>query len=170
MILAYSYIRMSTPRQAEGDSLRRQISKSERFCGKHGLAGGIERSNEQSGVMVVMRDLKAASIAIRLACGFIPDAAICSDRGTGTVVEGLLIDKVAQFDENMAMKPIVLSASEIDAITKCARGFAATQKSNPDSKLVRQGKAAYVQACLNAAGYKNLMVYGMAESGGSQDL
>lgn len=37
MTVAYSYIRFSTPQQVKGDSLRRQLSKSEKFAAKHGL-------------------------------------------------------------------------------------------------------------------------------------
>lgn len=33
---AYSYIRMSTPEQLRGDSLRRQLSASEDWCLQHG--------------------------------------------------------------------------------------------------------------------------------------
>ena len=34
---AYSYIRFSTPEQAKGDSLRRQLELSKRYAEKHGL-------------------------------------------------------------------------------------------------------------------------------------
>jgi DNA invertase Pin-like site-specific DNA recombinase len=34
---AYSYIRMSSPEQARGDSLRRQVERSEQFAAQHGL-------------------------------------------------------------------------------------------------------------------------------------
>jgi len=34
---AYSYIRFSTPEQAKGDSLRRQLEQSEKYCKEHGL-------------------------------------------------------------------------------------------------------------------------------------
>lgn len=37
MTVAYSYIRFSTPAQQEGDSLRRQLRKSERYAEKSGL-------------------------------------------------------------------------------------------------------------------------------------
>ncbi|MGK2908309.1 MAG: recombinase family protein [Sphingobium sp.] len=37
MTTAYSYIRMSTPAQIKGDSLRRQLAKAERFTTFHGL-------------------------------------------------------------------------------------------------------------------------------------
>lgn len=35
--LAYSYIRFSTPRQSLGDSLRRQVEQTEKYCEEHGL-------------------------------------------------------------------------------------------------------------------------------------
>lgn len=38
MIKAYSYIRFSTPEQAQGDSLRRQTAKAEAWAQQHGLA------------------------------------------------------------------------------------------------------------------------------------
>jgi DNA invertase Pin-like site-specific DNA recombinase len=37
MTTAYSYIRFSTPAQLKGDSLRRQLRKSERYAAEHGL-------------------------------------------------------------------------------------------------------------------------------------
>lgn len=37
MSKAYSYIRFSTPAQSTGDSLRRQMTRGERFAAKHGL-------------------------------------------------------------------------------------------------------------------------------------
>ena len=37
MTTAYSYIRFSTPAQLKGDSLRRQLARSERFATEHGL-------------------------------------------------------------------------------------------------------------------------------------
>lgn len=36
-IKAYSYIRFSTPEQSKGDSLRRQVEKSQEYADKHGL-------------------------------------------------------------------------------------------------------------------------------------
>ncbi|EIZ79243.1 Resolvase domain protein [Novosphingobium sp. Rr 2-17] len=38
MTKAYSYVRFSTPAQLKGDSLRRQLGKSEKFAAKHGLS------------------------------------------------------------------------------------------------------------------------------------
>src|SRR5262245_10294917 len=37
MRIAYSYIRFSTPEQARGDSSRRQLDASSRYCEQHGL-------------------------------------------------------------------------------------------------------------------------------------
>jgi DNA invertase Pin-like site-specific DNA recombinase len=37
MSTAYSYVRFSSPRQARGDSLRRQVERSEEYAKKHGL-------------------------------------------------------------------------------------------------------------------------------------
>lgn len=37
MPIAYSYIRFSHPTQIKGDSLRRQLSRSEQFAQQHGL-------------------------------------------------------------------------------------------------------------------------------------
>lgn len=34
---AYSYVRMSTPEQLQGDSLRRQLAKTQRYADRHGL-------------------------------------------------------------------------------------------------------------------------------------
>jgi DNA invertase Pin-like site-specific DNA recombinase len=34
---AYSYVRFSSPAQALGDSLRRQVEKGRAYCAKHGL-------------------------------------------------------------------------------------------------------------------------------------
>lgn len=36
-IRAYSYIRFSTPEQAKGDSLRRQLTRTAEYCAEHGL-------------------------------------------------------------------------------------------------------------------------------------
>lgn len=38
MPVAYSYIRFSTPEQIKGDSLRRQLERSEKYAAEHGLA------------------------------------------------------------------------------------------------------------------------------------
>ena len=38
MVIAYSYIRFSSPKQAEGDSLRRQIEATETLCRERGWA------------------------------------------------------------------------------------------------------------------------------------
>jgi len=35
--IAYSYIRFSTPEQLKGDSLRRQLEKSQNYADEHGL-------------------------------------------------------------------------------------------------------------------------------------
>ncbi|RYE75831.1 MAG: hypothetical protein EOP19_25395, partial [Hyphomicrobiales bacterium] len=37
MVKAYSYIRFSTPEQAKGDSLRRQLEGARKYCAEHGL-------------------------------------------------------------------------------------------------------------------------------------
>jgi len=38
MKTAYSYVRFSTPQQALGDSLRRQVAAAEQFCKENGYA------------------------------------------------------------------------------------------------------------------------------------
>lgn len=43
---AYSYIRFSTPEQARGDSLRRQIAHAEQWCARHGLKLDISLRDE----------------------------------------------------------------------------------------------------------------------------
>lgn len=45
---AYSYIRFSTPEQAQGDSLRRQIAKAEKWCAERGLT--IDQSLRDEGI------------------------------------------------------------------------------------------------------------------------
>lgn len=48
---AYSYIRFSTPEQSEGDSLRRQTTRTEALCKKYGwqLDGRVFRDLGISG-------------------------------------------------------------------------------------------------------------------------
>ncbi len=47
---AYSYIRFSTPAQAEGDSLRRQTEKAAAFAREHGLELDEELTFEDLGL------------------------------------------------------------------------------------------------------------------------
>ncbi len=48
MTIAYSYIRFSTPEQAKGDSLRRQLENARKFAKEHGLA--LDESLKDEGI------------------------------------------------------------------------------------------------------------------------
>ncbi len=82
--LAYSYIRFSTPQQIKGDSLRRQLAKSEKFAAEHGLS--LDSSLRDMGLSAfkgVHRHKGAlASFLARIQAGEIP-------RGSYLIVENL---------------------------------------------------------------------------------
>lgn len=64
---AYSYIRMSTPEQLKGDSLRRQLAKTDRYAAEHGLdvvdrfddwgVSAYRGKNAEFGALARFRDL-----------------------------------------------------------------------------------------------------------------
>jgi len=84
MTKAYSYIRFSTPAQLKGDSLRRQLAKSEKFAAKHDLK--LDTSLRDMGVSAykgVHRHKGAlASFLSKIEFGEI-------DRGSYLIVENL---------------------------------------------------------------------------------
>lgn len=81
---AYSYVRFSTPEQARGDSLRRQLSKAHEWCEKRGL--GLDDSLRDLGVSA-FKGTHSAIGALRSFLDRVESGEV--ERGSYLIVESL---------------------------------------------------------------------------------
>ncbi|WP_180350174.1 recombinase family protein [Ochrobactrum sp. CGA5] len=84
VVKAYSYIRFSTPEQAKGDSLRRQITAAEAWCAAHGLQ--LDDTMRDLGVSA-FRGTNSTEGALKRFLTLVEDEQI--QRGSYLIVESL---------------------------------------------------------------------------------
>jgi len=98
--IAYSYIRFSTPEQAKGDSERRQIESSRRYCAEHGLT--LDESLKDLGVSA-FRGKHARVGALSRFLDAVRDGRV--EEGSTLIVEAL--DRLSRDEVLTALKQFI---------------------------------------------------------------
>lgn len=104
---AYSYIRFSTPEQAQGDSLRRQTSMAAEYCTRHGLTLDTELTMQDLGVSAY----RGKNLDGTGKLGVFLDAVKAGDVAHGAV---LLLESLDRLTRQSARKAVAILGDIVD--------------------------------------------------------